>query len=52
MENDVKKQPAKWKPINVDKFNKKTEVISEMFKSDPERLERMKKNIKNESNDS
>ena len=33
-----KKEPAPWKPIDLEKFNKNTKVISKVFKSDPERI--------------
>lgn len=39
---EEKKEPASWKPVDIEKFNKNTETISEMFKSDPERLNKMK----------
>ncbi len=39
-----KKEPAPWKPVNLEEFNKNTKVISEMFKSDPKRLNESQNN--------
>ena len=41
--NDKKKEerekaPAPWKPINLEKFNKSTGVVSEIFRADPDRM--------------
>lgn len=41
-----KNKPAPWKPIDIKRFNKNTQAISEIFRKDPARL-----NEKQDNND-
>ncbi|NQV12735.1 MAG: hypothetical protein HQ530_00330 [Parcubacteria group bacterium] len=39
-EKKEKNEPAPWNPIDIKKFNENTRTISEMYRSDPERIKR------------
>lgn len=46
---EEKQEPAVWKPINLEKFNKSTGEVSAIFRADPDRVsERQDDNPKKE----
>jgi len=49
-EKQIKKkenEPAPWKPIDLEKFNKNTKDVSKVFKLDPERVNEAQNNNSN-----
>jgi len=51
-QKDKKKEPADWRPINLDEFNGGAKKISKIFKSDPKRIEGIEKDQNNKNEES